>query len=93
MSRAAIALGWDDSLWSGLAGGPPAVYSMNWDQLSKSEKLAATELCHCNISWPGDGSTIDLWDQYNEAAIKSMADVSSVPIVSLLVLILSAQNL
>ncbi len=72
MSRAAIALGWDDSSWSGLPSDPVS-YGRRWDQLSEDEKSAATVMCHCNISWPGDGATINLRDQYNNADKRAIA--------------------
>jgi hypothetical protein len=85
VSRAAIALGWDDNLWSGLSSDPES-YGKRWDQLSKDEKSAATVLCHCNISWPGDGATIDLLDQYNNADKRASAGMILTTIAATIVL-------
>jgi hypothetical protein len=89
VTRAVITLGWDDYIWSGLAGGPPESYGRRWDQLSEEDKSAATVLCHSNISLPGDGSAIYLWDQYNDADTKSLTVKFLSPLVSLFVLMLS----
>ena len=85
MSRAAITLGWDKYLWSGLSSDPES-YGRRWDQLSDDEKSAAFVMCHCNISWPGDGATINLRDQYNNADKRASAGMILSTITTMIVL-------
>ena len=62
--NAAIALGWDAYSWSRWSG-EPALYKKKWSQLSGEELSAAHALCHFDVTWPGDGPSINLLNQYD----------------------------
>jgi len=87
VSHAAIKVGWDEYLWSGSSSNPEA-YGRRWDQLREEEQSAATVMCYFNVSWPGDGTTINLWDQYNDAYKQSVSGMvlSSVFVLSVLMM-------
>ena len=69
---AAISLGWDSNSWDKFLGEPGA-YGKKWSQLREEEKSAAYVLCHFNVTWPGDGSSINLVNQYDKASVTSGA--------------------
>ena len=72
---AAISLGWDSDSWDKFLGEPGA-YGKKWSQLRDEEKSAAYVLCHFNVTWPGDGSSINLVNQYDKVSLTSDAHQS-----------------
>ena len=62
---AAISLGWNSDSWDKFLCEPGA-YGKKWSQLRDEEKSAAYVLCHFNVTWPGDGSSINLVNQYDK---------------------------
>jgi len=75
--RAAVALGWDADSWSRLSG-EPAVYKNKWSELDGRQRLAAHSLCHFDVTWPGDGFSINLVNQYNNNELASGTNQSAV---------------
>jgi hypothetical protein len=77
VTSAAISLGWDESTW-GKPEVEPASYERKWIELSEEEKNAAHIMCHFDVTWPGDGTSINLLtldDLMNDASHK-LAHVS-----------------
>ena len=70
---AAIALGWQEGSWSNWSA-EPAQYSKKWSQLSDEEETAAYALCHFNVTWPGDGLSVNLANQYESDQPSSSAN-------------------
>jgi hypothetical protein len=67
VTNAAISLGWDENVWSEPQG-EPASYGRKWSELSEEEKIAAHALCHFDVTWPGDGTSINLLNRPDESA-------------------------
>ena len=61
---AATTLGWDERRWS-IWGSDPPSYERKWSNLNDVEKEAANLMCHHDVTWPGDGSSINLANQYD----------------------------
>jgi hypothetical protein len=83
VTNAAISLGWDENVWSEPQG-EPASYGRKWSELSEEETLAARVLCHFDVTWPGDGTSINLLnrpdDPVNDAS-QILAHASFLPVV------------
>lgn len=58
---AAETLGWDEQRW--LYGNEPGSYTRSWASLSPEEKEAAYIMCHHDVTWPGDGKSVNLINQ------------------------------
>lgn len=73
VSNAAITLGWDTDSWSRWSG-EPAVYGKKWGQLDGNERSAAYDLCHFGVTWPGNGFSINLANQYGNDPLENDAN-------------------
>ena len=58
---AATALGWTNQKW--LYVNVPELYGRDWNGLNKEQKEAAYVMCHHDVTWPGDGTEINLVNQ------------------------------
>lgn len=85
---AAITLGWDESTW-GKPQLAPASYLKKWIELSEEKKIAARVICHFDVTWPGDGTSINLLtmdDLMNDASQK-LSHVSFLQAVMAIVMV------
>ena len=86
---AATKLSWDEGSWSRWSG-EPALYGKNWNKLSGEEKSAAHSICHFNVTWPGDGPTINLINQYDGDSSGANRLVASVLLPSVMAIVATA---
>eukprot|EP00571_Detonula_confervacea_P011923 CAMPEP_0172304960 /NCGR_PEP_ID=MMETSP1058-20130122/6291_1 /TAXON_ID=83371 /ORGANISM="Detonula confervacea, Strain CCMP 353" /LENGTH=1111 /DNA_ID=CAMNT_0013016367 /DNA_START=17 /DNA_END=3355 /DNA_ORIENTATION=+ len=84
--NAAIVLGWDKDRWSRWSS-EPASHSKSWSQLSQEETSAAHVMCHFDVTWPADGSSINLVNQNDNDNIVN--DASQVAVRALLPAVLA----